>query len=104
RMISERKRIAKKIRSYGKGEQARIYGNTEEERLTIESGAYKEVQKILGGAEAERTDIYAKAFSKDTKFYEFYRTLEAYKKSLRPDTNFLMSSDSEFLKILREVP
>ncbi len=104
RMISERKRIAKKIRSYGKGEQARIYGNTEEERLTIESGAYKEVQQILGEAEGTRTEIYSKAYTKDAKFYEFYRTLEAYKKSLRPDTNFLMSSDSEFLKVLKEVP
>lgn len=104
RMISERQRIAKKIKSFGKGEQARIYGKTEQEHLEIKSEAYKKVQEILGKAESERTKIYAQAFNKDPKFYEFSRTLEAYKQSLREDTNFLLSADSEFLEGMKRVP
>ena len=104
RMISERQRIAKKIRSLGKGEQARIYGKTEQTLLEIQSEAYRKVQTILGEAESERTNIYAGTFGKDPKFYELYRTLEAYRNSLREDTNFLLSADSEFLSLMNRIP
>ncbi|RMD85049.1 MAG: protease modulator HflC [Candidatus Dadabacteria bacterium] len=101
RMISERMRIAKKIRSLGKGEQARIYGKTEQDHLRIKSEAYRKVQEILGEAESERTKIYAEAYGKDEDFFELYKTLESYKDAFRDDTKIILSSDSEFLKFLR---
>lgn len=102
RMISERLRIASKIRSVGKGEQARIQGKTSEEAQTIESEAFRSIQQILGAAESERAAIYATAFNQDTDFYKFYRTLEAYDKSIKEDTSFLFSTESEFLSMLKE--
>lgn len=102
RMISERQRIAEKIRSVGKGEQAKIEGKTSRDLLEIQSNAYRKVRDIQGKAEAEAIKIYADSIGKNTDFYEFLRTLEAYKKSIKPDTNFLTSSDSRFLKLLRD--
>ena len=103
-MISERKRIAEKIRSIGKGEQAKIQGKTSRDLQTIDSGAYLKAQLVKGKAEAESTKIYAQAFSQDPKFFEFVRTMDAYKKSLSEDTEFILSTQSKFLEGLRKAP
>lgn len=104
RMISERKRIAEKIRSIGKGEQAKIQGKTSRDLQRIDSEAYRKAQTIRGKAEAESIAIYAKALSQDPKFFEFNRTMEAYKKALKPDTDLILSTDSQFLDFLKRKP
>jgi membrane protease subunit HflC len=101
RMISERRRIAQKIRSIGSGEKAKIEGRLEKDLRRIRSEAYKQSQIIKGKAEAEVTKIYAKAYSKDPKFYEFIKSMEVYKNSIKDDAKFIMSSDGEFFKFLR---
>lgn len=101
RMISERERVAQKIRSIGKGEKAKIEGRLQKDLQGIESKAYRLAQGIKGKAEAKATAIYAKALSSDAKFYEFVRTMEAYKKSISPNTKFLLSSDSQFFKFFK---
>ncbi len=101
RMISERKRIAEKIRSIGKGEQAKIRGKLNRDLKEIESKAYRQSQEIKGRAEAEAIQIYAKSLGQDADFYEFSRTLEAYRKTLKDKGNFVVSTDAEFLKLLR---
>jgi len=101
RMISERKRIAAKIRSIGSGEKAKIEGRLEKDLRLIESESYKKAQLIKGRADAKAAAIYAKTFSKDPKFYEFMKSMEAYKNSIKKDTKFILSSDNEFLKFLR---
>jgi len=104
RMISERQRIAQKIRSVGKGEQAKIQGKTSRDHQQITSEAYRRVQEIKGKAEAEAYKIYAQTLGKDPDFYEFVRTLEAYDKALGADTHFILSTDSDFLKLFKEGP
>lgn len=104
RMISERKRIAEKIRSIGKGEQAKIQGKTSRDLQRIESEAYRKAQLVKGKADAESIGIYARAMSQDPKFFEFVRTLNAYKKGLKEDTQFLLSTDSNFLQLLKKSP
>ncbi|EQC46805.1 protease modulator HflC [Bacteriovorax sp. Seq25_V] len=101
RMISERKRIAAKIRSIGEGEKAKIEGRLEKDLRLITSEAYKKSQKIKGQAEAKASAIYAKVFAKDPGFYEFMRSMDAYKASIKKDTKLILSSDSEFLKFMR---
>ena len=101
RMISERERIAQKIRSIGKGEKAVIEGRLTKDLQRIESQAYRTAQKIRGLAEGKSAAIYAKALSLDPKFYEFIRTMEAYKASIKPDSKLILSSDSEFLKYFK---
>lgn len=101
RMVSERRRIAQKIRSIGEGEKAKIEGRLERDLRTIRSEGYKKAQLIKGKAEAKATAIYAKTFAKDPKFYEFLQSMDAYKKAIKKDTKLILSSDSEFLKFMR---
>lgn len=102
RMISERNRIAEKIRSIGKGEQAKIRGKLNRDLKEIESTAYRQSQEIKGKAEAESIAIYAKSLSQDPNFYEFSRTLDAYKKTLKTKGTVVMSTDSDFLKLMHK--
>lgn len=102
RMISERQRIAQKIRSVGLGEQAKIQGKIAKDLQEIESKAYRQVQQIKGNADAKAIRIYAQAMNADPDFYNFVRTLEAYKKALPADTTLLLSTDSKFLELLRK--
>ena len=101
RMISERERIAERIRSYGKGEQAKIEGKTDKDLKLIESDSYRKVQQIKGQAEAEAINIYAKALRQDPKFYRFVRSLEAYETSLPEKSRLLLSSKSRFWEVLK---
>lgn len=102
RMISERLRIAEKIKSIGKGESAKIVGKINKDLKAIESDALRRSEIIMGKAEAQAIDIYARHLGKDPEFYEFSRTLEAYKKTLTKRSNLLLSSDSKFLQLFRE--
>jgi modulator of FtsH protease HflC len=102
RMISERQRIAQKIRSIGQGEKAKIEGRLTKDLKQIESRAYRTAQSIRGKLEARSISIYAKALNQDPGFYQFMRSMEAYKKSLTGKAKFLLSSESEFLKYLKK--
>ncbi len=102
RMISERKRIAEKIRSMGKAEKAKIEGRLSQDLQKIQSAGYMQAQLIKGKGEAQATAIYAKSLSQNPSFYEFLRTLQAYRNSLKKDTQFILSSDSEFLSLLKQ--
>ena len=100
RMISERQRIAQKIRSIGKGEKAKIEGRLAKDLKVIESQAYQKAQIVKGGGDAKATAIYVKAFSKDKSFFEFVRTMKSYEKSLGDKTKFILSADSDYFKFL----
>ena len=98
RMISERMKIATKIRSAANGEKEKILGQLELSLKKIESEAYYQSQKIKGLAEAEATKIYAEAFEKDAQYYSFIKTLETYEKTLVGKGNFILSTNHDFLK------
>jgi len=100
RMISERERIAGKIRSYGKGEKAKIEGKTQKDLNKIQSEAYRKVQSIRGVAEGKAIAIYARSLNQSPEFYRFSRTLEAYEKALPAEAKLLLSSKSKFWRVL----
>ena len=54
------------------------------------------------GGEAKALEIYANAFNKDPEFYEFMRTLEAYKKVIDNKTTLVLPADSKLFKTLNE--
>jgi membrane protease subunit HflC len=101
RMIAERKQIAEKFRSEGKGEARKIEGDKEREMKRITSGAYRKAQEIKGKADAEATKIYAQAYGRDADFYSFINTLDIYKKTLDKDSTLVLSTDSEFFKYMK---
>lgn len=102
RMISERKRSAEKLRSEGLGVRAEIEGQKERELRRIISEAYREAQKLKGQADAEATKIYADAFNKDPEFYSFMTTLDSYRNTLGRQSTLVLSTDSEYLRYLKE--
>ena len=101
RMVAERKRIASKYRSEGDGKSAEIRGQKERELKKIQSEAYRAAQEIKGKADAEATQIYAKAYNLDPEFYQFMKSLETYRTGLGKETWLLLTTDSEFLKYLK---
>lgn len=101
RMIAERKQIAEKFRSEGKGEARKIMGEKERYLKEISSEAYKVAQEIKGKADAKATTIYAEAFGRDPEFYSFIKSLEIYQEALSKDSQLMLSTDSEFLKYLK---
>lgn len=102
RMISERQRIAQKIRSVGLGERSKIQGKISKDLQKIDSEAYREAQQIQGDADAKAIGIYARAMGSDPSFYEFVRTLEAYKKAFPAGTKMILSTDNRFLDLMRK--
>lgn len=101
RMIAERRQIAEKFRSEGKGEASKIIGEKERDLKQITSEAYRTAQEIKGKADAEATIIYAQAYEMDPEFYSFTNTLEIYKDALDEKISLVLSTDSEFLKYLK---
>jgi membrane protease subunit HflC len=101
RMIAERKQIAEKFRSEGKGEAQKILGDKERDLKEITSGAYRTAQEIKGKADAEATKLYAQSFGVDPEFYSFVRTLELYSESLDDKSTLVLSTDSELLRYLK---
>ncbi|MCR4676236.1 MAG: protease modulator HflC [Sphaerochaetaceae bacterium] len=99
RMIKERNQIAEAYRSYGRGQQAQWEGKTENERMAILSEAYAEAEKIKGVADAEATRIYAEAYGEDPEFFELWRTLDSYRKTI-PGMEKVLTTDLSYFDLM----
>lgn len=97
RMKAERDRDAKEFRAQGQQAAQQIRATADKERAIIVAEAEKQAQIIRGEGDQEATNIWNEAAGKDPQFYAFYRSLEAYRKSLgKEDNSFILSPDSEF--------
>ncbi|MDD4038032.1 MAG: protease modulator HflC [Sphaerochaeta sp.] len=99
RMIKERNQIAEAYRSYGRGQLAQWQGKTESEQRQILSAAYATSEKTKGIADARAAEIYAKAYEADPEFFELWRTLESYRKTI-PTLNKILSTDMQYFDML----
>ena len=103
RMIAERRQIAEKYRSEGRGESSKIIGEKEKELKRIQSEAYRQAQTVKGEADATATKIYASAYNRDPEFYSFLKTLDLYKKSFDSSNTVIMSTkNNDFLKYFKQ--
>ncbi|MEY4549116.1 MAG: Protein HflC [Pseudomonadota bacterium] len=100
RMRAERDREAKRYRSEGAEEAAKIRARTDKEVTILLAKAYQEAEALKGAGEADATRIYAGAYGKDPEFYALLRSLEAYEKSITPETEVVMSTESELFRYL----
>jgi len=102
RMNAERKSVANELRSQGFADSEKIRAVAEKERDIIITEAYKDAQKIKGEGDASASRIYAEAFSKNQDFYDFFRSLEAYRKSFKgKDDILVLDPNSDFFKFLK---
>lgn len=83
RMIKERNQVAQAYRSLGEGKKAEWMGKLENEKRTIQSEAYRKAEETKGKADAEAARIYASAYNKDPEFYNFWKSMESYKQTLK---------------------
>jgi membrane protease subunit HflC len=106
RMISERRQIAERFLSEGNGEAARIRGNRVRDLNKIQSEAYRQVEEIRGQADAKASEIYAQAYNQSpeaVRFYEFTRTMQAYRAMIAKNTTLVLSTDSDLFKFLNGI-
>jgi modulator of FtsH protease HflC len=99
RMESERNALAADIRSQGEATKVQRIAETDRTYTVRLSQAQREAQIVRGQGEAERNRVFAKAFAQDPSFFSFYRSMEAYTKSLGQEgTTLVLDPSSEFFK------
>jgi membrane protease subunit HflC len=102
RMKSEREREAKEFRATGEEEPQKIRADAEKTRTVIVAEAAREAQENRGRGDSEAIDIYAESFGQDPEFFSFYRSMEAYRKSIgESQTSMVLAPDSEFFKFFK---
>ena len=101
RMQAERERQAKQYRSEGREEATKITTLADRQRAVLLADARRAAEAARGEGEAAATGIYAQALSQDPDFYEFVRTMDAYKKTMKDQTQFVLTPESEFFKYLK---
>jgi membrane protease subunit HflC len=101
RMNTERQQEASEARSTGRELSEVIRAEADRQAIVIEANAYRESEIIRGDGDAQSAAIYANAFSNDPEFYEFVRSLTAYRETFKDSGDvLLLSPDSEFFKYL----
>jgi modulator of FtsH protease HflC len=96
-------KIASKLRAEGQSASVRIRAAAEREGTEIRANAERDADRVRGEGDATATQTYSKAYSKDPEFYAFYRSLQAYERSLGKDGDLLViSPDGEFFKYLKD--
>ena len=101
RMQAERERQAKQYRSEGREEATKITTAADKTRTIMLAEANREAETLRGEGEASATAIYAEALERDPEFYDFVRTMDAYKKTMTGQTQFVLTPDSTFFKHLQ---
>lgn len=102
RMEAERRAVASELRSQGFSEAEKIRAEADREREVIIAEAYREAQRVKGEGDAKAAAVYAKAFGENPEFYAFYRSLEAYRASMRGKGDTLvLEPTSEFFRYFR---
>ena len=103
RMKSEREREAKEFRATGEEEAQKIRADAEKTRTVIISEAQRQAQQTRGEGDGEAIKIYANSFGQDAEFFAFYRSMEAYRKSIgNSDTSMVLSPDSSFFRFFKD--
>lgn len=103
RMRAEREREA--ADEIARGEEAAQRVRAQADRTVVElvSEARREAEIVRGQADAQRNSVFAEAFGADEEFFEFYRSLNAYKKALQGgNSSMVLSPDSEFFEYLKQ--
>jgi membrane protease subunit HflC len=98
RMKSELQQKAAQFRAEGEEQFLTIKGDADKQAQVILAEAQQQSQTLRGEGDATRNAIYAEAYGRDAEFFSFYRSLEAYDKSIKEGTPLVISPDSEFFK------
>lgn len=99
RMRAERERIAKEHRAEGEKAARIIRARADRQRTELLADSRRQAEEIRGAGDAQATQIYADAFSQDEDFFDFYRSMQAYRESFASKQDILLlQPDSEFFQ------
>ena len=99
RMRSERARVAREFRARGDKEAITIRADADRQRTVISAEAYRDAEETRGFGDARSAEIYAEAFNRNPEFYDFYRSLNAYKSSFNGKADILLlEPNTDFFK------
>lgn len=102
RMKAEREKEARELRSKGAEQAEKIRADADRQRTILLANAYRDAEQLRGKGDAQATATYAKAYNKDSEFYAFMRSLDAYKKAFADKGDvMLVDPDSDFFRYLR---
>lgn len=105
RMQSERERVAREARAEGAEVAQRVRASAERERTVLIAEAQAQADILRGQGEQEAIRIFAEAFQRDPAFFQFWRTMQAYREAFSEgDTRLVLTPDSEFFRYFRESP
>ena len=103
RMRAERDAVAKLHRSEGRREAEAIKAQADREVVVKIAEAERNARKLRGEGDAEATKIYADAYNRSPELYEFMRSMEAYRQSMKSGNDVLvLKPDSEFFKFFND--
>ena len=99
RMSAERLAEAEQIRAVGNERSLTIRAQADRQAVVLVSEAQRDAEIIRGEGDGERNRLFADAFTQDPEFFAFYRSMQAYAKSLQGDgTTLVLNPDSEFFE------
>jgi membrane protease subunit HflC len=106
RMQSERERVAREARAEGAEVAVRVRAGADRERTVLLAEAQASADILRGQGEQEAIRIFAEAFQRDPAFFQFWRTMQAYRDAFGEnggETRLLLSPDSDFFRYFREM-
>jgi membrane protease subunit HflC len=102
-MREERALVAAETRAEGREASELIRSTADKDRTILLANAYRDGQIIRGDGDAQAAEIYANAYTKDAEFYAFYRSIDAYKKSMGKAGDLLvLDPNNEFFRYLNQ--
>ena len=102
RMEAERERVAREFRSQGAEAAERIRADADRQRVVSLANAYRDAEILRGEGDGKAAEIYAQTYGQDAEFFSFYRSLNAYKKTLGNSSTVVLEPDSEFFKYFKK--
>jgi membrane protease subunit HflC len=103
RMRQERARIAAELRAQGAESAEQIRADADRQRTVILATAYRDAEKVRGEGDAAAARIYASAYRRNPEFYSFYRSIQAYRRSLGQDNDLLLlDAKGDFFRYLKQ--
>lgn len=104
RMITERERLARELRSEGREQAEAIRADADKQKLIIESDAYEKSEVTRGEGDAIATQAYAESFQTDSDFFQFYRSLKAYEETFtNKEDLFVIEPNSDFFNFMQGI-
>ncbi len=95
--------IAAKYINEGEQRKQEIVNESEAKAEEIRGEGEEQSKRLRGEVEAEIIEAYANAIKETGDFYNFQRTLEVYEEALDSDTRLILTTDSDLLRMLKQV-